>query len=149
MRHLLLCLALVAFAAPLPALAADDDARVDGDLDAMRRGIGDLFQAARSGHPTLLQDAENEILTSLLDGLDASTTGGKVDAGRYQKVLVGFNEAKHLFRELPYSLEVDPGNGMPAISLPLRKHPWWQLSAHPLQGWNAQLAESGVTLRPR
>jgi hypothetical protein len=115
----------------------------------MRRGIGDLFQAARSGHPTLLQDAENEIVTSLLDGLEASASGGRVDAGRNQKVLAGFDEAKHLFRELPYSLYVDPGNGLPRISLPLRKHPWWVLQARPLQGWQAERVESGATLRAR
>jgi hypothetical protein len=122
---------------------------VDADVDAMRRGIGDLFQAARSGHPSLLQDAESEIVASLLDGLEASASGGRLDGSRYQKVLEGYNEAKHLFRELPYTLDVDPGNGLPPISLPLRKHPWWALSAHPLQGWEAQRVASGAVLRPR
>lgn len=147
MKHLIVAVALLALA--LPAQAADEDARVDADVAAMRVGIGDLFQAAKSGHPTLLQDAESEILASLLDGLEASASGGRVDADRYQRVFTGFDEARHLFRELPYTLEVDPGDGMPPISLPLRKHPWWQLSAHPLQGWQAQLVASGVVLKPR
>ena len=150
MKYLLTTLALLTLgAAPTAAQGADQDSRVNLDVEYMRRGIGDLFQAARSGHPSLLQDAETEILEGLLDGLDASLSGGRVDAQRYQRVLDGFEEAKHLFRELPYTLDVDPGNGMTPISLPLRKHPWWTLTAHPLQGWQAERVESGATLRPR
>jgi hypothetical protein len=130
------------------AWPADEDARVEADVAAIRRGIGDLFQAARSGHPVLLQDAEREVLEGLLDGLEASMAGGKLDAARYNRVLEGYDEAKHLFKELPYNLEVMPGEGLRSISLPLRRHPWWTLSERPLQGWQAEKVESGASLKP-
>jgi hypothetical protein len=125
------------------AIDTTQSAPLDG---AVRRGVGDLFQAAKSGHPSLLQDAEREVVGGLIDGLEACTSDGKVDAGRYEQVLADYDAAKHLFRELPYTLEVDPGNGLRPFSLPLRRHPWWDLTQRPPHGWQAVLIESGARL---
>lgn len=136
-------------AMPVRALALDGDSRADQDFASVRRGVSDLFAAAQGGHPSLLQDAEREVVAGLLDGLEAANTNGHVDANRYARVLAGYDEANHLFKELPYTLEVDPGDGLRPFSLPLRRHPWWDLSAHPIQGWQAELIESGARLVAR
>jgi hypothetical protein len=127
------------------ALAEEADGGESGN-ETVRRGVGDLFQAAKSGHPSLLQDAEREIVSGLMDGLEACASEGKIDAGRYEQVLADYDSAKHLFRELPYTLEVDPGNGLRPFSLPLRRHPWWDLTLRPPHGWQAVLIESGARL---
>lgn len=154
----LLLLPFVGFVVGLPggpathdaaASPADADVRADRDLDAVRRGVSDLFSAAKGGHPMLLQDAEREVLSGLLDGLEASADDGRVDPARYNRVLEGYDEAQHLFKELPYSLEVDPGEGLRPFTLSLRRHPWWDLLAHPLHGWQAELIESGARLVAR
>ena len=129
------------------ALAQDADGGApEAGNETVRRGVGDLFQAAKSGHPSLLQDAEREVVRGLMDGLEACASEGKIDAGRYEQVLADYDSAKHLFRELPYTLEVDPGNGLRPFSLPLRRHPWWDLTLRPPHGWQAVLIESGARL---
>lgn len=135
----------------VPALAQAADEPLDRALFGVYQGIGHLRQAAKGGDPLLLQEAEREVLAGLLDGLDTCRTddSGHLDPDRYAQVLAAYQHAQGLFKEIPYVLEVQPGQGLAAWSLPLRRHPWGLIWDRPgAAAWKADMIESGVRLRP-
>lgn len=135
-------------AGPTPAPASTGP-ELESALQAMRNGLTNLRQAAKTGEPAALQEAERDILAPLLDALALSRVGGRVDAARYMRVHDAVLEVQGLFKEIPYFLEVRPGGELPPIRLSLRRspHPAIQARPRPL-GWRSELQGDGVVLRP-
>lgn len=149
MKRLLLAFAMVAVAVG-PANAQTEDA-LERALFNVTQGMGHLRLAARSGEPLLLREAEREIVGGLLDGLDACGDGrGRPEAARYARVYDAYERVQGLFKEIPYVLIVEPGPGLPAWSLPLRRNPWGLMQGRRRAAgtWRAELIASGVRLRP-
>jgi hypothetical protein len=136
-------------AAEPPQIAASvplqGDAAVDAAIAAMRQGLTELRQAATTGEPAMLQEAERDILKGLLDGLDASG----VDPARYQRMADAVAEVEGMFKYIPYRLEVQPGHGLPPIVLMLRRSPWPMIQARRSSAWQAAIVEGGVRLTPK
>lgn len=118
-------------------------------VQAMRLGLTDLRQAAKTGDPDSLREAERDVLVPLLDALAASKVNGKLDRSCYLQVVDAVNEAQGLFKEIPYFLEVQPGDDLPPFRLQLRRSPYPVIQARPRPlGWKAEVQGDGVILRP-
>jgi hypothetical protein len=141
-------------AAPDPAIASaaampDAAPAFEASLQAARDGLTYLRQAAKTGEPSALQEAERDILLPLLDALAATKVDGRVDPVRYQRVYQTVLEVQGLFREIPYFLEVQPGGDLPPFRLLLRRSPVPAIQARPRPlGWRMEMAGDGVILRP-
>jgi hypothetical protein len=137
--------------AAIASTAATPDAApaFEASLQAARDGLTYLRQAAKTGEPSALQEAERDILLPLLDALAATKVDGRVDPARYQRVYQTVIEVQGLFREIPYFLEVQPGGDMPSFRLLLRRSPVpaIQSRSRPL-GWRVETLGDGVILRP-
>lgn len=143
-------------AADRPAASQPVAPQASGDaLDVaiadMREGLTELRQAATTGEPAMLQEAEKDILTGLLDALDASVIGSprKLDPRRYQRVVDAVAEVEGMFKYIPYRLEVRPEGGLPPIELMLRRSPWPVIQARTGSAWSAAMVEGGVRLTPK
>jgi hypothetical protein len=122
---------------------------LEASLAAARGGLTYLRQAAKTGEPAALQEAERDILMPLLDALEACKVDGRVDRARYTRVTETVAEVQGLFKDLPYHLEVQPGDGLPGFRLSLRRSPYPAIQARPRPlGWKAELVGDGVILRP-
>lgn len=118
-------------------------------IQAMRLGLTDLRQAAKTGDPESLREAERDVLVPLLDALAASKVNGKLDRSCYLQVVDAVNEAQGLFKEIPYFLEVQPGDNLPPFRLQLRRSPYPVIQSRPRPlGWKAEVEGDGVILRP-
>ncbi|MFP5501784.1 MAG: hypothetical protein ACLGIN_04790 [Candidatus Sericytochromatia bacterium] len=124
------------------------DPAVERAIVAMRQGLTELRQAATTGEPAMLQEAEKDILAGLLDALDASVVDGTVDPGRYARVLEAVAEVEGLFKYIPYVLEVEPGGNLPGFTLLLRRSPYPMIEGREM-AWRAALVGGGVKLTPR
>lgn len=136
--------AIASTAATPDAAPAFEDA-----LQATRDGLTYLRQAAKTGEPAALQEAERDILLPLLDALAATKVDGRVDPARYQRVYQTVLEVQGLFRDIPYFLEVQPGGDLPSFRLLLRRSPVPAIQARPRPlGWRVEMLGDGVILRP-
>jgi hypothetical protein len=142
--------AAVASAEVLPVAASPSPVPdVATAIQAMRLGLTDLRQAAKTGDPESLREAERDILVPLLDALAASKVNGKLDRTCYLQVVDAVNEAQGLFKEIPYFLEVQPGDNLPSFRLRLRRSPYPVIQARPRPlGWKVEVQGDGVILRP-
>lgn len=129
------------------AAAPTADPALEAALQAMREGLTELRQAATTGEPAMLQEAERDILAGLLDALDASVVDGRVEPGRYARVLAAVAEVEGLFKYIPYVLEVEPGGDLPGFTLLLRRSPYPMIEARRM-AWKAALVGGGVKLSP-
>lgn len=136
--------AVLVAAMPEEALPRDP---LEASIWDVHEGVGHLKIAAKSGSPALLQEAEREILTGLLAGLETAATGEGLDRERYARVYAAYEHAQGVFKDLPYRLVVEPRGGLRGFELPLRRHPWLVISDRPVAGWQAELIESGVRLK--
>ena len=136
----------IAVASTLPPAGAPE---LDAALGRMRGGLSYLRQAAKTGMPEALQEAERDVLGPLLDALAAVRVDGRGDPARYERVAEAVSEAQGLFKEIPYALEVEPGGDLPALKLALRRPalPAIQARTAPL-GWQVSTEGDGVVLRP-
>lgn len=132
-----------------PSLSAPHDPAIDRAIATMREGLTELRQAATTGEPAMLQEAEKTVLRGLLDGLDASVVGGRLDAVRYRRMADAVAEVEGLFKYIPYRLEVRPGPELPPIALMLRRSPWPMIQARPASPWQAAMVEGAVRLTLR
>jgi hypothetical protein len=131
------------------AVLASPSPTVDRALEEMRMGLTELRQAAKTGDPLALREAERDILGPLLDGLAASRTEGALDAPSYSRVVAGVAEVQGLFREIPYLLVVKPGGTATEIRLPLRRSPIPAIEARGQSfGWRMAIDGDTVTLTP-
>lgn len=121
---------------------------VERAIARMREGLTELRQAATTGEPAMLQEAEKDILAGLLDGLEASVVDGAVDPVRYRRVLAAVAEVEGLFKYIPYVLEVVPGGELPAFTLPLRRSPYPVIQARRM-AWRSAIVGGGVRLTPK
>jgi hypothetical protein len=140
-------------AAPDAAIASaampDAAPAFEDSLQAARDGLTYLRQAAKTGEPAALQEAERDILLPLLDALAATKVDGRVDPARYQRVYQTVLEVQGLFREIPYFLEVQPGGDLPSFRLLLRRSPVPAIQGRPRPlGWRVEMLGDGVILRP-
>lgn len=129
------------------ASATPADPAVERAIFAMRQGLTELRQAATTGEPAMLQEAEKDILAGLLDALDASVVDGAVEPGRYARVLEAVAEVEGLFKYIPYVLEVEPGGELPGFTLLLRRSPYPMIERRQM-AWRAALVGGGVKLTP-
>ena len=134
-------------AQPVAAKPSPTSPELEAALQAMRNGLTNLRQAAKTGDPAALQEAERDILAPLLDALALICVDGRVDAGRYMRVYETVLEVQGLFKEIPYFLEVQPGGGLPSFRLLLRRSPYPAIQARRL-GWRVETQGDGVILRP-
>ena len=138
---------------PVAVAAMPEEAPPTDPLDAsiwdIHHGVGHLKVAAKSGSPLLLQEAEREILTGLLAGLETTGAGVGLDRDRYLRVFEAYEHAQGVFKDLPYRIVVEPGHGLAAFELPLRRHPWLVVMDRPVAGWRSELIASGLRLRPQ
>lgn len=142
---LALTLGLTLAALPEEALPTDP---VELAVWQVEHGAGHLRIAARTGSSLLLQEAEREIVEGLLAGLGAATASGVLERSRYQRMREAYEHAQGVFKDLPYQLVVEPGEGLTGFVLPLRRHPWLTLLDEAPVGWRAERIESGVRLTP-
>jgi hypothetical protein len=133
-----------------PACATPYNPLLEKPLGLMDIGITDLNQAAKSGDPMLLREAEREVLEGLIQALGASGVQGRLNASRYQAVYRAENRLGGLFPALPYHLEVLPDAPLPPFWLTLRRSPWplFQFGRR-LEGWRIQQVPGGVRLSTR
>jgi hypothetical protein len=133
-----------------PACATVYDPMLEKPLGLMGLGLTDLNQAAKSGDPTLLREAEREVLEGLLQALGASCAQGRLNASRYLAVYGAENRLGGLFPALPFHLEVLPDAPLPPFNLTLRRSPWplFQFGRR-LEGWRVKQVPGGVRLSPR
>lgn len=112
-------------------------------------GLTDIREAATTGDPGMLREAEREILNALLDALDQSLVEGRPDPARYARVLAAYNQVRGMFKEIPYTLEVQPGNGLQDFTLRLRRPPQGVIATRrqPLR-WRVEETPGGVRLVP-
>lgn len=139
-----------AAAPPQPSLAVSTvkDPALDRAIATMREGMTELRQAATTGEPAMLREAEQDVLRGLLDALDASVVGQPrhLDPARYARVVDAVSEVEGLFKYIPYRLEVKPEAGLPPIELMLRRSPWPAVQARKGSAWHAAMVEGAVRL---
>jgi hypothetical protein len=121
------------------------DEQVDDAVRQVRVRLGFMTLA---GSPLLRDEAEGEILRAFAAGLTAAVEGGAVVPERYARLHKAGTAIDHRFPEAPYRLRLDPGNGLPTLTLRLRKHPWSALHGVPLLGWKTHPIGGGLLLRP-
>ena len=121
---------------------------IEASVFTVQEGASHLKIAAKSGSPLLLQEAEREILGGLFYGLALAMAGGALDEGRYKRVYGAYEHVQGVFKDLPYRVIVEPGNGLPPFELTLRRHPWLLLMDALVPGWRAEMIESGARLTP-
>lgn len=136
---------------PSPTATVAPDPAIDRAIATMHEGLTELRQAATTGEPAMLQEAEKTILRGLLDGLDASVVGTppRLDPARYQRMVAAVAEVEGLFKYIPYRLEVRPGSDLPPIDLMLRRSPWPMIQARHGSAWQPAMVEGAVRLTPK
>jgi hypothetical protein len=134
---------------PTPLAAAMRDPQLEKDVLRVGAGLTDIREAATTGDPGMLREAEREILSSLLDALDESLVGDRPDPARYARVLAAYNQVSGMFKEIPYTLEVQPGNGLQDFTLKLRRPPQGAIASRkPPLRWHAEEIPGGIRLTP-
>ena len=140
-----------ALSSPTPAAQPNSaDARLEAALVEMGVGLTYLRQAAKTGDPEALRQAEQDVLGPLLDALDLAMTGSppRPEPSRYSRVLAAVAQAEGLFKYVPYVLEVRPGGELPGFTLTLRRSPWPVLQSR-RSAWQARLVDGTVQLTPK
>ena len=148
MRRILLAGGLSLLIGAAPAAAApgrSPDERLD---DAVRQVRVRLGFVALAGTPLLRDEAEADVLRAFTAGLAEAVSGGTLVPDRSARVHEAGLTIDRCFPEAPYRLVIEPGDGLPAVTVHLRRHPWATLHGLPLLGWQARTIGSGVLLRP-
>lgn len=145
LRALVLAAALCA--ACRPSQAAPHADPIAGAIAGMAFGLTDLHEAAGTGDPIALRQAEREVLQPLLAGLEGCLVDGRVDARRYRRLYDEVGRVQGMFKEIPYRLEVRPGGALPAFTLELRRSPLPVLRAMRLH-WRVVPIDGGARLLP-
>ncbi|MEB3221269.1 MAG: hypothetical protein VKS61_04900 [Candidatus Sericytochromatia bacterium] len=138
-----LTLALQAAAGAAPVRPAGE--RLDEALRQVRVRLGFV---ALAGSPLLRDEAEGEVLRAFAAGLAAAVEGGAIVPERHARLQEAGLAIDQRFPEAPYRLVVDAGDGLPAITMRLRRHPWSTLHGLPLLGWRTHGIGGGLLLRP-
>ncbi|MEB3329347.1 MAG: hypothetical protein VKQ33_08975 [Candidatus Sericytochromatia bacterium] len=138
-------MALVVWA---PASLATAPAPSEQVAEAVRKVRVGLGFSALAASPLLRDEAEGEVLRAFLAGLTAALEGGAVVPERYARLHAAGLAIGLRFPEASYRLQVEPGDDLPTLTLPLRRHPWSVLHGVPLPGWRAQAIGGGLRLRP-
>jgi hypothetical protein len=144
----LLCLLAIALAAVAPAGLAAGRTPSDQLDDAVRQVRVGLGFMTLADTPLLRDEAEGEVLRAFAAGLTAAVEAGAVVPERYARLHEAGLAIDMRFPEAPYRLGIDPGDGLPALTMRLRRHPWSALHGVPLLGWRAQAIGGGLLLRP-
>ncbi|HEY9722582.1 MAG TPA: hypothetical protein V6D47_11225 [Oscillatoriaceae cyanobacterium] len=145
---LLTGLLVALLAAPCGLARATPSARPDAIATAiagMDFGLTDLREAAGTGDPVALRQAEREVLLPLLLGLDDCVIAGRVDPTRYRRLYAAVTRVQGMFKEIPYRLVVQPGGGLPSFTLELRRSPVPVLRSQPTR-WRVEPVDGGVRL---